>query len=221
MMTLSIGQRISAMPPADRLIIFTRFPAPGRSKTRLIPALGEAGAADLHRQMTEHLMGKAVHLSAVRSVALEVRFDGGTSDTVARWLGGRCTCRPQGGGDIGQRMRRALQCAHRQGAKRAVLVGCDIPGIGIELLSEAFDRLILHDVVLGPAADGGYYLLGTRRDSFDALAPALFQGIPWGTESVYADTLSAIGSAASVFSLATLRDVDRPEDLSVWEAHRS
>ena len=87
MMTLSIGQRISAMPPADRLIIFTRFPAPGRSKTRLIPALGQAGAADLHRQMTEHLMGKAVHLSAVRSVALEVRFDGGISDTVARWLG--------------------------------------------------------------------------------------------------------------------------------------
>jgi glycosyltransferase A (GT-A) superfamily protein (DUF2064 family) len=118
-------------------------------------------------------------------------------------------------------MRRALQCAHREGAKRAVLVGCDIPGIGVELLSEAFDRLIPHDVVLGPAADGGYYLIGTRRDRFDALAPALFQGIPWGTETVYVDTLSAVGSVASVFSLATLQDVDRPEDLFVWEAHRS
>ncbi len=205
----------------DRLIVFTRFPAPGRSKTRLIPALGESGAADLHRQMTEHFMKKAFHLATQRPVELEVRFDGGSPDQVSRWLGGGCTYRPQEQGDIGHRMRRALKAAHKEGAIRAVLVGCDIPGIGTELLSEAFDRLIPHDVVLGPAADGGYYLIGTRRDRFDALAPALFQGIPWGTETVYADTLSAIGSEASVFSLATLRDVDRPEDLFVWEAHRS
>lgn len=209
------------MGPIDRLIIFTRFPVPGRSKTRLIPALGESGAADLHRQMTEHLMKKALRLSTQRPVELEVRFDGGDPDQVARWLGGGCTYRPQDQGDIGRRMRLALKAAHREGAGRAVLVGCDIPGIGTELLSEAFDRLIPHDVVLGPAADGGYYLIGTRRDRFDALAPALFLGIPWGTETVYAATLSAVGSEASVFSLATLRDVDRPEDLLVWEAHRS
>ncbi|MFZ7124601.1 MAG: TIGR04282 family arsenosugar biosynthesis glycosyltransferase [Desulfobacterales bacterium] len=208
----------STIPPTERLILFTRYPEPGSTKTRLIPVLGAAGAADLHRRMVERTAAIAARLADRRPVFLEVRFEGGSPDRMAEWLGPRWVCRPQAGGDIGARMRAALEAAFDGMVVRVVLIGSDIPGITPALLEEAFECLGDHDLVFGPAEDGGYYLLGARKDRFETLATALFSGIPWGTATVLHETLSALASSrASVRRLKTLRDIDRPEDLAAWK----
>ena len=120
--------------------------------------------------------------------------------------------RPQGEGDLGCRMDRALAEAFFEGAERIVVIGTDCPEITPGLIRESFDRLATSDVVLGPATDGGYYLIGVRRP-----APRLFTDIPWGSRQVLEETL---GRARELFFdvsvLKSLSDVDRPEDLAVW-----
>jgi rSAM/selenodomain-associated transferase 1 len=202
--------------PHSRLIIFTRYPEPGKAKTRLIPALGPDGAADLHRQMTEKTVLWARALADQSPITLEVRFEGGNGRRFQRWLGDDLTFLPQRKGNLGERMARAFQEAFQEGAGFAVLIGTDCPGLSASLGSEAFAALQSHDVVLGPATDGGYYLIGLRK-----MASQLFAEIPWGTEKVFSRTLDiATELGLRVHRLAPLDDVDRPEDLPVWEKSR-
>ncbi len=192
-----------------RLILFTRYPEPGRTKTRLIPALGARGAADLQRRMTERAVEMAQRLSRCMPVSLEVRFSGSGPHRMQQWLGRDLPCLPQQGDDLGQRMAGALGDALADGARRAVLIGTDVPGLDAALLASAFERLADYDVVLGPARDGGYYLVGLRRP-----APGLFQGIPWGTGRVLQHTLHAARTLGLSHTLLDeLQDVDTPEDL--------
>jgi hypothetical protein len=194
---------------AERLIVFTRYPEAGTTKTRLIPALGAQGAADLQRDMTERTVAEARRLAESRRVALEVRFEGGSAGQMAAWLGDDLRCLPQGTGDLGDRMERAVRQTLDRGARRAVIVGTDCPDLTADTLADAFDALADHDLVLGPAADGGYYLIGLRQD-----APALFEDIPWGTSEVLRRTLSQADELGlRVQLLDELADVDRPDDL--------
>ena len=206
------------METPERLIIFTRYPEAGVTKTRLIPALGPEGAADLQRRMTAHVIEAASVWARPRKQMLEVRFEGGSKDLMRSWLGRAHHYRRQGEGDIGKRMQRALRDAFDRGYERAVLIGSDIPGITAAILAAAFDRLESVDLVLGPAADGGYYLIGLRKPAWTVGKDALFDHIPWGSERVLAATrekIVALGLEA-VF-LETLADIDRPEDLALWE----
>ncbi len=200
-------------PPLSRLIIFTRFPKPGKTKTRLIPALGPEGAADLQRQMTQRTLLWAKSLAADFKVALEVRFAGGNKREYQTWLGNNLDFVPQGRGNLGERMSRALQEAFAEKIRRVILVGTDCPGLTPDLGREAFTGLRSHDLVLGPAKDGGYYLIGLRK-----MIPQLFDAIPWGGNNVFSKTLDiARRLRLRVHILAALHDVDRPEDLPVWE----
>jgi rSAM/selenodomain-associated transferase 1 len=193
----------------ERLIIFTRYPEPGRTKTRLIPALGATGAADLHRRMTEQAIAIARQLAALQAVALEVRYSGGDAALMQQWLGANLRLRAQSDGDLGARMREAFHEAFQQGCERVVIIGTDCPGITSGTLASAFAALRQSDLVLGPASDGGYYLIGLRR-----LIPPLFEGILWGTDSVLRHTLQIAEAADLRYSLLErLDDVDRPEDL--------
>ena len=202
----------------ERLILFTRFPEAGVTKTRLIPALGPAGAADLQRRMTAHVLTRAGALARARAVTIEVRFEGGTEDRMRTWLGSGLRYCGQGGGDIGVRMRRALADAFKEKVERAVLIGSDIPGITADLLAAAFDRIEADGIVLGPAADGGYYLIGLCRAAWDRGAAELFRSIPWGSEQVLAATRERVdGLGFKAVLLDTLADIDRPEDLALWE----
>jgi uncharacterized protein len=202
--------------PLSRLIIFTRFPEPGKTKTRLIPALGPKGAADLQRQMTEQTLIWVRRLAAESTVALEVRFEGGNKRGFQKWLGQGLHFVPQGIGNLGKRMARAFQEAFQEGAGFVVLIGSDCPGLSPSIGSEAFAALEGHDVVLGPANDGGYYLIGLRQ-----MVPQLFDAIPWGTEIVFSKTLDiAKGLGLRMHCLVPLDDVDRPEDLPVWGKNR-
>jgi len=148
--------------PRRRLILFTRYPQPGRTKTRLIPALGAEGAAALQREMTEHALEQARDCCRRSDARLEVRYAGGTRAEMRAWLGEGARFLRRGGGDLGARMRRAFDDAFETDCPSCVLIGADRPGLSSDLLAEAFGRLAERDIVLGPAADGGYYLIGLR-----------------------------------------------------------
>lgn len=189
-----------------RLLIFTRYPEDGRVKTRLIPALGAAGAKRLHRRMTEDTVSK---LKGTANI--EVCYDGGDEGLMREWLGGEFIYTPQGPGNLGERLHAAFLRAFRQGEDRVAAVGTDCPGLEKTHMEEAFFLLTRQDLVLGPAADGGYYLIGLRN-----MYPEIFTGIPWGTGEVFRQTKKkAAAMELKTAVLAELTDVDRPEDLAL------
>ena len=201
----------------ERLIVFTRFPEPGKTKTRLIPALGESGAADLQRRMTEHFLAIAARVNDRPDLNLEIRYEGGNADSMRRWLGSQLVYRAQGSGDLGRRMARAFKDAFRDSKGRAVIVGSDIPGVSEDVILQAFEGLQKNDLVLGPAHDGGYYLIGMKHSLSAATYSRLFEGINWGSPNVLSQTLQAAGESGLHFLLLeSLDDVDRPEDLPIW-----
>jgi rSAM/selenodomain-associated transferase 1 len=197
----------------NHVIIFTRYPEPGTTKTRMIPLLGEIGAANLHKLMTEHTLKQVQELQKELLVSGEVRFIGGSLELMQAWLGLNCTYSVQGEGDLGQKMVRSLTEAFARGASKVVIIGTDCPGINAKILATAFEQLAAVDVVLGPALDGGYYLIGLKE-----AIPELFFNIEWGTAQVFAQTVAtAHQQNLSLSHLTPLSDVDRPEDIYVWE----
>jgi rSAM/selenodomain-associated transferase 1 len=174
-------------PP--RLLVFAREPQPGRVKTRLIPALGAAGAAALYRRLLAHTLEVAVGMSEIAS---ELWYDG--SDTAAECARlARHYDMPlhaQQGADLGERMRHALADALGR-ADAAVLIGSDCADFDAAYVRQAFAALEQDDAVFGPAADGGYVLIGVRR-----VDHSLFMDIPWSTDRVMERTrerLRALG----------------------------
>lgn len=193
------------MKTGDHLLLLSRYPVAGRAKTRLIPALGPEGAARLHRRLAENAAGVA---RASGSARVTVCFTGAARRDVRAWLGCDFAYAAQPAGDLGERLRQAFATAFRAGARRAAAFGADVPDLTAAILRLAFAALAEHDVVLGPAVDGGYYLIGMKRDR-----PELLAGIDWGTARVCAQTRAAIGRLGlSVAELPTLCDVDRPQD---------
>ena len=200
------------------LIIFTRYPEPGTTKTRMIPELGAEGAADLQRRMTDHLVAKVKTLIEQRSLAVEIRFDGGNERLMRDWLGPSFTYGHQGQGDIGRRMERALVDGFQTGFTSIVIIGSDIPDISTAILDQAFEALKSNHLVLGPAGDGGYYLIGLRKTDADQAYLELFEGIHWGSNQVLSQTIAAANHLGIGYVLLdTLKDVDRPEDLKIWD----
>ena len=192
-----------------RLILFTRYPEPGRSKTRLIPALGAEGAAALQRRMSEAIVGQMARFAAQYPVHLEIRYADGNQQAVEAWLSSGIPCLAQDEGDLGERLLRTFARAFTQGAEKVVIIGADCPGLTPALFAQAFAALDNQELVLGPALDGGYYLVGLNHP-----APALFSEIPWGSGEVLAATLKQARSLnLSLHLLEPLADIDRPEDL--------
>lgn len=196
-----------------RLAIFTRFPVPGACKTRMIPALGPEGAAALQHAMTEHAFNTARETRNRIDTQLEVRFTGGTVAQFRQWLGAEATYTLQEEGDLGERMVATVSRAYAEGCESTVIIGSDCPGITVDIIEQAFEALTNHDIVLGPATDGGYYLVGLRRP-----VRAVFKGIQWGADSVFRQTLACtVREKLNLALLPPLDDVDRPEDLPCWQ----
>jgi len=206
----------------ERLIVFTRFPEPGKTKTRLIPALGASGAADLQRQMTEHMIATAARVSHRPGLTIEIRHEGGNADSMRTWLGPQLVYRAQGPGDLGRRMARAFEEAFRNSKGAAAIVGSDIPGISADIILLAFEGLEKNDLVLGPARDGGYYLIGMKYTLPAEIYPRLFDGLTWGSGDVLSQTLQNAGESGLRFLLLeSLDDVDRPQDLPIWQKFKN
>jgi uncharacterized protein len=191
------------------LIIFTRYPRPGSVKTRLIPAVGAAGAAMLHRQMTERVLCQSRKLLQQIPIDIAIHFDGSHLQQMEDWLGRDLIYQSQGLGDLGIRMDRSIASACRAGSQQVVLIGTDCPDLTADLLAQAFELLQHQDLILGAAVDGGYYLIGLRRPQ-----PELFGDIEWGTDRVLQQTIDVANRLnLSIGYLPKLADIDRPEDL--------
>jgi len=197
-------------------MVFMRYPAAGRTKTRLIPALGAAGATELARRLIAHTLAQAASLARQRPVDVEVWFDGGDERTLAACFGHALAYRQQTGADLGARMLHAFERALAHDAcGRALLIGTDCPSRSAALMGSAFEALARCDLVLGPARDGGYYLIGLKRP-----IPDLFHGITWGTSAVRAETVAiAERLGLAIAELPMLDDIDRPEDLAHLPPH--
>lgn len=193
--------------PAVDLAVLAKAPVAGLAKTRLIPALGAAGAARLHRQLLKRTLAVAAQ-SGLR-VQLWCAPDAAHPffQIAARRLGLRCHVQPEG--DIGQRMQAVF--AAQPAGRPLLLVGSDCPVFTAAHLQDAAQRLQSGDeAVFTPAEDGGYVLVGLRRPQ-----PVLFEGLAWSTSSVMAQTRQRLADLGLRHSeMPTLWDIDRPEDLA-------
>lgn len=193
------------------LIIFIKYPEPGKSKTRLIPAVGATKAAAIQHDMSLRTLATAREFGRNTRSDLEVRFAGGTAGAMAALYGADLRYREQSGGELGQRLQLAMADGFCAGAPTVVVIGTDCPALTVAHLVAAQDALAQADVVLGPALDGGYYLIGLRQPRSD-----LFEGIAWSTAQVLQQTIDAAGRGGlSVHLLEKLADIDRPEDLKL------
>ena len=201
---------------ARKLVVLTRYPEPGRAKTRLIPALGPEGAAVAHAEMVRHTLETVDAFARSRpEVRVSVWYAGGDRARFEAFLGHGRDYRPQSGADLGARMNAVFTELCADGAT-VVAIGTDCPDLSPGILREAFDAFDGDgeplDLVLGPATDGGYYLIGLR-----AAAPTLFDSVPWGTSEVRGVTLARAEQVGlSVRLLEALHDVDEPADLAIW-----
>jgi uncharacterized protein len=201
--------------PARALVVFARAPELGRVKTRLAAAIGDAAALACYRELGERVTRAVATLRDCRTVVAFTPREG-RGATVA-WLGEALAYEPQCDGDLGDRMADAVARHEREGASRIVVVGTDCPDVDAAVVEEAFARLDDADVVLGPALDGGYYLIALRAPV--ARARRLFEEVPWSAPDTLAVTLQRAEEAGvRVTLLAPLRDVDTVEDLEAWRS---
>ncbi len=199
----------------------------------LLRSQAEAKATDIHRRLAEHTLAQGRQWLNNKYVEptdettnefdqetidktrgeITVCFTGGDTQLMAAWLGADLDYQPQGEGDLGQRILVVLQ--HFGEANPTleknyfVLIGTDCPELTSKDIDRAFQALKAHDLVLGKAEDGGYYLIG-----FQQIIPQLFQDIAWGTDIVFAETVAVANNLGLKISyLPVRRDIDRPEDL--------
>ena len=199
----------------ETLIIFSRYPEAGKTKTRMIPALGAVGSAELQRQLTEHTLQTAKSFQASHAINIQVHFTGGNLELMSEWLGDNIEYIPQVAGDLGDKMHSAFANAFNEGNKKAVTIGIDCPDIDQSILETAFNSLDQADLAIGSATDGGYYLIGLKRST-----PQLFENIDWGTDKVLEQTKIVVDHLSlNTKYLPSLSDIDRPEDLVIWEKY--
>lgn len=193
---------------SDRLAVFLRAPRPGTVKTRIAADLGPGQALDIYRDLLARVLA-----ALPARLPVELRHtpdDAGPELEPLRRDG--WTLAPQGPGDLGERLARAAGEAFAAGVRRWVVVGTDTPEVTAADLAWAFANLASHDVVMGPATDGGYWLLGLSRP-----APSLFTGIPWGGDGVAeATTRAAEAAGLRLARLRTLDDIDTASDWRAW-----
>lgn len=198
--------------PDARIVVFAKEPQWGQVKTRLQPRLGEAGCLALYRRLLQRTvrMALAAQLAPVR---LWVTGNPRHEDFLA--LCPERDIYQQQGADLGQRMGHAAKTVLNAGSGPVLIIGTDCPVMDRDYLAAALERLEGGvDVVLGPAEDGGYMLVGLTKP-----VPAMFTDIDWGADTVLAQTLARLDDARMSYALLdTLWDVDREEDLARFEA---
>ena len=198
-----------------RILMFTRFPVPGKTKTRLIPSLGEEGAARLHTQLSRLIFAQTRRLHDQYNIQTTVYYSDGSAAEMEEFLGS-ADYRPQCDGDLGLRMASAFRETFDQGLEAAVLIGSDIPLLTMEILHEAAQLLHEKDVVIGPSRDGGYYLVGCKAQSGKGLLKLLFSDMQWSTATVFKTTMQRLqenGYSSAI--LEELTDIDTLKDLEM------
>lgn len=194
-----------------RLIIYAKCPLPGQAKTRLGRAIGMEVAAGVYARL---LYGYLLDVVATRPAEADIELSVADAADVAFYADAFPEIRvvPQVGADLGERMLCSFRDAFHNGVTQVVLTGSDIPGLTGAHVSDAFAALAAHDVVLGPATDGGYYLIGMNAPGAD-----LFSDMAWSTADVLTHTLSRAASRGlSVQQVARLSDIDHESEFRIW-----
>ena len=193
----------------DALILFfLRYPEPGEVKTRLATTIGPDKAAQLYGHFVLDLLAK---LESARLPFAVCFYPEQKKELLMEWLGEGYEYIPQKGGDLGERMAAAFRDAFARGHTRVILMGSDFPDLPRPFFEESIGALNTHDAVIGPAMDGGYYLIGFRKETF---IQQVFEGMDWSTEGVFRQTLSILKAHRSrVYVLPAWNDIDTIEDL--------
>ena len=186
----------------DALIIFVRNPELGKVKTRLAQTIGNENALSIYNQLLLHTM----NTTAALKCDLFVFYDTIISDDDI-WKNTIYNKKIQVGNDLGERMKNAFQELFNLGYKNCIIVGSDLFDLQAKHIELAFDKLEKNEVVIGPAEDGGYYLLGFKK-----IIPTIFLNKNWGTKTVLEDTLKDL-TTFSIEFIETLNDIDTIEDL--------
>lgn len=198
------------MADSSRLVIFAKAPVPGRVKTRMLPPLTPVRAAAIQDASLRDVVERA------RGVAADLRICCADGDGAAAWFGktfADLEVLPQGPGGLGRRLSRVFDNGFDGGLSRLVVIGSDSPTLPTEELHAAFAALETVDVVVGPASDGGYYLVGLHARAWPR-GRRLFRDIPWSTDAVFAVTARRAATAGlELHVLRTWYDIDRFSDL--------
>ncbi len=197
------------------LIIFVKYPQEGKVKTRLADDLGEERATEIYSYMAETIIKNVSPSGRYRTA---IFFDPPERETeIRKWIGGKHgdSFIPQKGNDLGEKISNAFESVFSGGADKAVIIGTDCVEVSEETVKDAFDSLDETDAVIGPAEDGGYYLLGLK-----SYAPEIFRDIAWSTDRVLDQSIERINERGlSLKLLETLTDIDTVNDLSSYHEY--
>ncbi len=192
------------------LTVFVRDPEPGRVKTRLASSCGNLFTAELYGYFVDDLL----EALAPGNYDLELFFTPAEREIEIRQrFGGRFSYIPQEGEGLGERMEKAFRSCFARGFASTLLIGSDFPDLTAEVIEKAFMALENgYDAAVGPAFDGGYYLIGFRADTFH---PAVFSGMPWGENSVFEKTVNRLHARGyRVHQAPPWQDIDTEQDLA-------
>jgi rSAM/selenodomain-associated transferase 1 len=199
------------------ILLFIKAPIAGQVKVRLAADVGDAAAVDLYKSFILDIVSAVEKSSYPFRICFHPQEK---KEAVSTWIGPHYAYMPQQGDHLGKKMEDAFSRIFSEGFSRCVLIGSDIPDLPSSILKEAFESLENNDAVIGPAADGGYYLIGFNQRSF---LPLIFQGIAWSTDTVFRETVRILnGASLNVHVLPQWRDVDTLGDLQLlFERNRN
>ena len=189
------------------VLLFVKYPSPGRVKTRLTKSIGDKDAAWLYRCFVEDMLEMLTETGS----DVWICFDPAEKkEKSTEWIGTGYKFLPQRGDNLGERMKNAFNDAFAENIKQAILIGSDIPDLPSEIIESAFNNLSKSGVVIGPSRDGGYYLIGFSSHTF---TPEVFDDIPWSTSMVLDRTMDKMGKNKPAI-LTQFTDIDTVEDLA-------
>jgi rSAM/selenodomain-associated transferase 1 len=205
------SSRFARMGNEYCVMMFVKAPEKGVVKSRIAASLGEDMALDLYQCFVSDLLA----MLSSGGYPLKIFFyPPGSGRRIASWLGNDHHLIPQTGHDLGERMGQAFGRVFSEGVESALLIGSDSPDLPRLIIDEALAALEEYDAVVGPSLDGGYYLIGFRRDT---ILPQVFHGISWSTPGVFAETMGVLRKEhRSVYVLPPWRDIDTPDDLRAF-----
>jgi len=195
------------------VLLFIKAPEKGKVKSRLSKVLGEDLALAIYKGLVQDILGT---LDSGKYFFRLCFYPASSWQIVKEWLGNTYLYSPQQGNDLGERMENAMSRAFSDGMEKVLVIGSDVPELTGRIIAEAFNALDTNDAVLGPAFDGGYYLIGFNKSTF---LPDIFHGIEWSTASVFSQTMGILKkSGHGVHILTKLTDIDTFEDLQSFLA---
>ncbi len=199
----------------NQLVIFAKYPQSGAVKTRLAVYIGDEAAAELYGRFIERILTTMCRSRVAERVVVAVSPQHAVRRFASRYPGADAYEPQAESSDLGERMLAVFEQARRQGVRKTVIIGTDSPTLPPDYVRQAFAMLDSHDVVLGPAEDGGYYLIGAKKAHAD-----LFRGIPWSTAQVLPKTLAALQRLKLRHALLPeFFDVDEMDDLHRLREH--